>query len=106
MPHTYQQLRLSVVGASLLLTLPLAAQTRITVLVGPPALGATCYVRHVLPAGSVGHVAGFLWSAPFAGAVQMPGLAVNGLLRVDPAAFIALGITVTDGVILPSLALP
>ncbi len=105
MPHTYQQLRLSVVGASLLLTLPLAAQTRSTVLVGPPALGATCYVRHVLPAGSVGHVAGFLWSGPFAGAVAVPGLAVNGLLRVDPAAFVVLGVTVTDGANLPSFAL-
>ncbi|MFN6192477.1 MAG: formylglycine-generating enzyme family protein [Planctomycetota bacterium] len=91
--------------ASLLLTLPLAAQTRSTVLVGTPALGATCYVRHVLPAGSVGHVAGFLWSGPFAGAVTVPGLAVNGLLRVDPAAFAALGLTLTNGVDLPSFAL-
>ena len=107
MPHTYQQLRLSVVAASLLLTLPLAAQTRSTVLVGPPALGAICVVRHVLPAGSVGHVAGFFWSAPFAGAVQVqvPGLAVNGLLRVDPGAFVLLGVTVTDGVTAPSFAL-
>jgi formylglycine-generating enzyme required for sulfatase activity len=91
--------------ASLLLTLPLAAQTRSTVLVGPPALGATCYVRHVLPAGSVGHIAGFLWSSPFAGAVPVPGLAVNGLLRVDPTAFVVLGITLTDGANLPSFAL-
>jgi hypothetical protein len=91
--------------ASLLLTLPLAAQTRSTVLVGPPALGATCYVRHVLPAGSVGHIAGFLWSSPFAGAVAVPGLAVNGLLRVDPVAFVALGLTLTNGVDLPVLAL-
>ncbi|MFN9945901.1 MAG: formylglycine-generating enzyme family protein [Planctomycetota bacterium] len=105
MPHTYQQLRLSVVAASLLLTLPLAAQTRSTVLVGPPALGATCYVRHVLPAGSVGHIAGFLWSGPFAGAVTVPGLAVNGLLRVDPTAFVVLGITLTNGVAAPSFAL-
>ena len=91
--------------ASLLLTLPLAAQTRSTVLVGPPALGATCYVRHVLPAGSVGHIAGFWWSSPFAGAVPVPGLAVNGLLRVDPTAFVVLGITLTDGANLPSFAL-
>jgi formylglycine-generating enzyme required for sulfatase activity len=91
--------------ASLLLTLPLAAQTRSTVLVGPPALGATCYVRHVLPAGSVGHIAGFLWSGPFAGAVAVPGLAVNGLLRVDPTAFVVLGITLTNGVAAPSFAL-
>jgi formylglycine-generating enzyme required for sulfatase activity len=75
------------------------------VLVGPPALGATCYVRHVLPAGSVGHIAGFLWSSPFAGAVPVPGLAVNGLLRVDPTAFVVLGITLTDGANLPSFAL-
>ena len=106
MPNDHPPLRLSVVAASLLLALPLAAQTRSTVLVGPPALGATCYVQHVLPAGSVGHVAGFLWSGPFAGAVAVPGLAVNGLLRVDPASFVALGLTVTDGVSLPSLALP
>jgi formylglycine-generating enzyme required for sulfatase activity len=83
---------------------PLAAQTRSTVLVGPPALGATCYVRHVLPAGSVGHLAGFLWSAPFAGAVPVPGLAANGLLRIDPAAFVLLGLTVTNGLTNPVLA--
>jgi formylglycine-generating enzyme required for sulfatase activity len=106
MPHDHQRFRLSAVVASPLLALPLAAQTRSTLLVGTPALGATCYLRHVLPAGSVGHVAGFLWSGPFAGAVTVPGLAVNGLLRVDPAAFVALGLTVTDGVSLPSLALP
>jgi formylglycine-generating enzyme required for sulfatase activity len=62
-------------------------------------------VRHVLPAGSVGHIAGFLWSSPFAGAVPVPGLAVNGLLRVDPTAFVVLGITLTDGANLPSFAL-
>jgi len=105
MPPSHQQLRLSAVVASLLLALPLAAQTRSTVLVGPPALGATCYVRHVLPAGSVGHIAGFVWSGPFAGAVQVPGLAVNGLLRVDPAASVVLGLTSTNGVAAPSFAL-
>ncbi|MCA3007910.1 MAG: hypothetical protein INH34_06055, partial [Phycisphaerales bacterium] len=48
---------------AVLIAASLPAQTRSTVLVGPPALGATCYVRHVLPAGSVGHIAGFLWSS-------------------------------------------
>ena len=90
---------------AVLIAASLPAQTRSTVLVGPPALGATCYVRHVLPAGSVGHIAGFLWSSPFAGAVPVPGLAVNGLLRVDPTAFVVLGITLTDGANLPSFAL-
>jgi formylglycine-generating enzyme required for sulfatase activity len=90
---------------AVLIAASLPAQSRSTVLVGPPALGATCYIRHVLPAGSVGHIAGFLWSSPFAGAVAVPGLAVNGLLRVDPAAFVALGLTLTNGVDLPVLAL-
>jgi len=95
----------STILAAALISAPLAAQSRNTVLVGPPALGAICYVRHVLPTGSVGHVAGFLWSGPFAGAVAVPGLAVNGVLLVDPAAFVALGLTLTNGVDLPSLAL-
>jgi formylglycine-generating enzyme required for sulfatase activity len=82
-------------------TAPLAAQTRATVLVGPPAPGATCFVRHELPAGSVGHLAGFLWSAPFAGAAPVVGVAANGLLRVDPTAFVLLGLTVTNGVAHP-----
>ena len=84
-------------------TAPLAAQTRNTLLVGPPALGATCFVRHELPLGSVGHLAGFLWSAPFAGAVPVVGVAANGLLRVDPTAFVLLGLTVTNGVANPLL---
>jgi formylglycine-generating enzyme required for sulfatase activity len=37
--------------------------------------------------------------------VPVPGLAVNGLLRVDPAAFVALGLTLTNGVNPPSFAL-
>jgi formylglycine-generating enzyme required for sulfatase activity len=90
------------------LVAPLAAQARATQQVGPAALGATCYLRHQMPLGLVGHVAGFLWSAPYTGAVPVavPGFAVNGLLRVDPAAFVALGLTVTNGVDLPSVALP
>lgn len=97
-------LRLAVF-ATALISAPLTAQSRNTVLVGPPALGANCYVRHVLPTGSVGHLAGFLWSGPFAGTVAVSGLAVNGVLRVDPASFVALGLTLTNGVDLPSLAL-
>lgn len=87
--------------------LPLAAQTRATTLIGPPALGGTCYVRHVLPAGTVGNIAGFLWSPPFAATlpIAVPGFTVDGVLRVDPAAFLVLGVTVTDGVRLPSMAL-
>ena len=90
-----------------LTALPLAAQTRATTLIGPPALGGTCYVRHVLPAGTFGNIAGFLWSGPFAGAlpVPLPGFTVSGLLRVDPTAFQLLGITLTNGVDLPTMPL-
>jgi formylglycine-generating enzyme required for sulfatase activity len=90
-----------------LTALPLAAQTRATTLIGPPALGGTCYVRHVLPAGTFGNIAGFLWSGPFAGAlpVPLPGFTVSGLLRVDPTSFLLLGLTVTNGVDLPTMPL-
>ena len=90
-----------------LFALPLAAQARTTVLSGPPALGATCYLRHQLPTGLAGHIAGFLWSAPFAGALAapVPGFTVNGLLRVDPTAFQLLGVTVTNGATLPTMPL-
>jgi formylglycine-generating enzyme required for sulfatase activity len=90
-----------------LFTLPLVAQARTTILSGPPALGATCYVRHQLPNGLAGHVAGFLWSAPFTGtvAVPLPGFTVQGLLRVDPSAFQLLGLSVTNGVSLPTMPL-
>jgi formylglycine-generating enzyme required for sulfatase activity len=85
-------------------TAPLAAQARSTVLIGPPALGAVCYVRHVLPTGSAGHIAGFLWSNPFPGAVPVTGVTTIGLLRVDPASVIMLGVAITDGVNLPTLS--
>ncbi|MFN6146821.1 MAG: formylglycine-generating enzyme family protein [Planctomycetota bacterium] len=83
----------------------LAGQSRATELVGAPALGATCYVRHVLPAGCVGHVAGFLWSAPYTGTWSLPGFAANGLVRVDPSSFLLLGLALTDGVDLPRMPL-
>ena len=87
--------------------LPLAAQTRATTLIGPPALGGTCYVRHVLPAGTVGNIAGFLWSPPFAGAigVPLPGFTVSGLLRIDPTAFQLFGLTLTNGIAPPTMPL-
>jgi formylglycine-generating enzyme required for sulfatase activity len=77
---------------------------RSTVLVGPPALGMTCRIEHRMPVSPVPLAGGFLWSAPFAGAVPVPGLAVNGLLRVDPASFFLLGIGVSNGT--PPLSLP
>jgi formylglycine-generating enzyme required for sulfatase activity len=86
---------------------PLLAQARSTILVGPAALGATCYVRHQLPSGTIGNIAAFLWSTPFAGAVpvSLPGFTVNGLLRVDPLASQLLGATVTNGSDLPTMPL-
>jgi formylglycine-generating enzyme required for sulfatase activity len=85
--------RPSIAAGALLVALaaPLSAQSRLTALVGPPALGTTCFVQHRLPVGATSLVGGFLWSAPFAGAVAVPGLAVSGLLRVDPASFVVLG---------------
>ncbi|MBM3963307.1 MAG: formylglycine-generating enzyme family protein, partial [Planctomycetes bacterium] len=82
-------------------------QTRAATLIGPPALGGTCCVRHVLPAGTFGNIAGFLWSGPFARAipVPLPGFTVSGLLRVDPTAFQLLGITLTNGIDLPTMPL-
>lgn len=81
-------------------------QQRRTVLNGRAALGATVNVRHMLPLGLPGHVAGFLFSPPFAGEVPVtvPGFSVDGLLRVDPMAFPVFGVQITDGVSLPSLA--
>lgn len=80
---------------------------RRTVRTGATATGATFAVHHALPPGTLGNVAGFLWSPPFAGTLPLavPGFAVDGVLRVDPAAFVVLGVTVTDGVRLPSMAL-
>ncbi len=80
-------------------------QQRRTVLNGRPALGATVTLRHMLPLGLPGHIAGFLFSPPFAGEVPVtvPGFAVDGLLRVDPTAFPVFGVQLTDGVALPSL---
>ena len=81
-------------------------QQRRTALTGRPALGATVNLRHMLPLGLPGHIAGFLFSPPFAGEVPVtvPGFSVDGLLRVDPTAFPVFGVQLTDGVSLPSLA--
>jgi formylglycine-generating enzyme required for sulfatase activity len=76
---------------------PLCAQARTTVLVGPPALGATCFVEHRMPVSATPLVGGFLWSAPFAGAAPVAGLPANGLLRVDPSGFAVLGVGVSTG---------
>jgi formylglycine-generating enzyme required for sulfatase activity len=80
-----------------LLAVPLCAQARTTVLVGPPALGATCFVEHRMPVSATPLVGGFLWSAPFAGASPVAGLPANGLLRVDPSGFAVLGVGVSTG---------
>ena len=80
-----------------LLGMPLCAQARTTVLVGPPALGATCFVEHRMPVSATPLVGGFLWSAPFAGASPVAGLPANGLLRVDPSGFAVLGVGVSTG---------
>jgi formylglycine-generating enzyme required for sulfatase activity len=76
---------------------PLCAQGRTTVLVGPVALGTTCFVEHRMPVTQTPLVGAFLWSAPFAGAIPAPGLAANGLLRVDPANFVVLGVGLSTG---------
>jgi formylglycine-generating enzyme required for sulfatase activity len=80
-----------------LLAVPLCAQARTTVLVGPPTLGATCFVEHRMPVSATPLVGGFLWSAPFAGASPVAGLPANGLLRVDPSGFAVLGVGVSTG---------
>jgi formylglycine-generating enzyme required for sulfatase activity len=80
-----------------LLGMPLCAQARTTVLVGPPALGATCFVEHRMPVSATPLVGGFLWSAPFAGAAPVAGLPANGLLRVDPSGLAVLGVGVSTG---------
>jgi formylglycine-generating enzyme required for sulfatase activity len=91
--------------ALLLAVAPAVAQSRSTVLVGPPALGATFSVQHIASPMVAGQLAGFLWSGPYAGAqpVISPGLSVNGLLRVDPASMQMLGLTLTDGVTAPQM---
>jgi formylglycine-generating enzyme required for sulfatase activity len=100
-----QELRSTALAATFLtfLAAPLCAQ-RTTALVGPPALGTTCFVEHRMPVSPTSRIAGFLWSAPYAGAVLVPGLAVEGLLRVDPDSFLMLGIGVTNGA--PPLSMP
>lgn len=85
-----------------MLAAPLCAQ-RTTVLVGPSALGMTCSVEHRMPVSQVPLVGGFLWSGPYPGGVTVPGLAVSGLLRVDPASFTLLGVGVSTGSPPPSM---
>ena len=77
---------------------PLAAQLRTTHLFGQPALGAACFVEHRIQGNPGGHIVGFLWSGPFGGAIALPGTGINGLLRVDPASFVMLGLQISDGV--------
>jgi formylglycine-generating enzyme required for sulfatase activity len=91
--------RAAALGAFALLAPAVAAQARTTSLVGPPALGAVCYVAHGYPFGVSGHLVGFVFSPPFAGSVAfgIGGCTVTAPLRVDPSACELVGVGVTDG---------
>jgi hypothetical protein len=82
-------------------------QQRRTFLAGAPRLGAQVVLRHVMPPGLPGHIAGFLYSMPFAGAfpIAIPGFTVDGLVRIDPMNPPILGLQVTDSVTRPSMTL-
>lgn len=82
-----------------------AAQSGRTMRVNAPAvIGQTARFAMQHPVAAAGNLYMMVWSQPFAGAVPLsvPGLTVNGLVRVD----LANAVSVVSGVLLSSGATP
>ncbi len=100
----------TLVAATLFSTAALAQTGRAMNLIGAPVLGSTFQADLTYPASAAGNLYTYLWSTPYAGSfpVSIPGLNVQGSLRVNPFTMQLLGLGVygSSGTVGMAVAVP